>query len=230
MAFVNDFLKSLAMPIGDLAKWLEEEHQIPVHITIGKWNEITGMQVVIDDDDNSATCEEVEDQTINIGKKNNTTKNTNMCLVSNTCQHVFIAGNRKGQQCTTKPKGGNDRCSAHKLKVKKSPEIEKKQIKTKKRPIKKVKSKEVVKTDSESEISDNEEPQIAGPSTRSEKKIPASDSESEIFNSDNEEEPQIAGPSTRSEKKIPAFDSESECKDENSTSKRKTLRKRNDSD
>lgn len=174
MAFVNDFLKSLAMPIGDLAKWLEEEHQVPVSDTIEKWNELTGMQVVVNN--NTTTCEEVEEQTVNIGKKNVPKNNA---LIPTKCQHVFIAGNRKGQQCTTKPKGDNDRCSAHKIKVKKggqsnSDDEPAAQVKTlKKRPVKKIKSKEIIKTGSDSE----EETVV--PVTKPKKKIPISDSESE---------------------------------------------------
>jgi hypothetical protein len=185
MAFVNDFLKSLAMPIGDLAKWLEEEHQVSVSDTIEKWNELTGMQVVVSD--NSTTCEEVEEQTVNINKKNVVKNNA---LIS-TCQHVFIAGHRKGQQCTTKPKGGNDRCSAHKIKV--SDNESATQVKTlKKRTVKKIKSKEIVKTDSESETP-----------------------KKSMFDTDSEEETETVVPVTKKpKKKIPISDSESEPEDE----------------
>lgn len=194
MAFVNDFLKSLAMPIGDLAKWLEEEHRVPVSDTIEKWNELTGMQVVVND---TTTCEEVEEQTVNIGKKTVPKNNT---LVSTTCQHVFIAGNRKGQQCTTKPKGGNDRCSAHKIKVKKgqsnSDDEPAAQATTlKKRPVKKIKSKEIVKTDSESESETKKNPKS-------------------MFDTDSEEETEtvVVPPATKPKKKIPDSESESEDK------------------
>lgn len=151
MSFVNDFLKSVAMPIGDLAKWLEEEHQVPAVSTIEKWNELTGMKVTIDE--NSIDCEEVEDQTINIKKKkSNSPSPTVEHLDSILCQHIFIAGNRKGQQCTTKPKGGNDRCSAHKMKVKKGDISDPETSKPIKRPVKKViKTKKGKKTDSESD-------------------------------------------------------------------------------
>lgn len=205
MAFVNDFLKSLAMPIGDLAKWLEEEHRVPVSDTIEKWNELTGMQVVVNN--NTTTCEEVEEQTVNIGKKNVPKNNA---LIPTTCQHVFIAGNRKGQQCTTKPKGGNDRCSAHKIKVKKggqsnSDDEPAAQVKTlKKRPVKKIKSKEIVKTDSESET----------------KKNPRS-----MFDTDSEEETETVVPVTKPKKKIPISDSESESEDEKPAPKKKPQKK-----
>ncbi len=118
MAFVNDFMRTLALPIADLAKWLEVEHQISVSITIAKWNELTGMKVTVDE--NSASCDNVEDQTINVKKVVKKAADTTNAaeLDPILCQHVFIAGQRKGQQCSTKPKGGKDRCSAHKLKIK----------------------------------------------------------------------------------------------------------------
>jgi hypothetical protein len=28
-----------------LAKWFEEEHQVPINTTIKKWNELTGMNI-----------------------------------------------------------------------------------------------------------------------------------------------------------------------------------------
>jgi hypothetical protein len=166
MAFVNDFLKSLAMPIGDLAKWLEEEHQVPVKTTIEKWNELTGMNITT-----SGDVDDVVDQTINIDKK----KNSPSGLDPKTCQHVFIAGKRKNQQCTTKPKGGNDRCSSHKNKVKKGESSNSDPETPKKKQVKKVvKSKETVQTDSDSESEDD-----------APKKKPVKKS---VFDADTEEE------------------------------------------
>lgn len=121
MSLLNDFLKSLTMPVGDLAKWLYEEHQVPVNDTIAKWNSLTGMKITIEED--VVNCEEVADQTIAIKNKNQNVNNiqldpNNIQLDPKLCQHIFIAGKRRNQQCTTKPKGGNDRCSAHKAKPK----------------------------------------------------------------------------------------------------------------
>jgi len=114
MSLLNDFLKSLTMPVGDLAKWLYEEHQVPVNDTIAKWNSLTGMKITIEED--VVNCEEVADQTIAIKNKNQNVNNIQ--LNPKLCQHIFIVGKRRNQQCTTKPKGGNDRCSAHKAKPK----------------------------------------------------------------------------------------------------------------
>ena len=200
MAFVNDFLKSLAMPIGDLAKWLEEEHQVPVKTTIEKWNSLTGMNITTTGD-----VDDVVDQTINIEKK----KKSSNGLDPKACQHVFIAGKRKGQQCTTKPKGDNDRCSSHKNKVKKGESSNSDQETPKKRQVKKVvKSKETVQTDSESE---DDTP----------KKKPVKKS---VFDADTEEEPK---PVTKPQKKIPpsSSGSESESDDEKPAPKKKSQKK-----
>jgi hypothetical protein len=66
-------------------------------------------------------CEEVADQnvTISLASASNQ-KVSGPPIVSGLCQHIFLVGNRKGQQCTTKPKGGNNKCCAHKTKVKKT--------------------------------------------------------------------------------------------------------------
>jgi hypothetical protein len=176
MTFVNNFMKTLSIPIGALAQWLETEHQVPVSSTIEKWNELTGMKVTIDE--NSTGCEEVVDQTIVIGSKKPVTADTTTLngtmLDPLLCQHVFIAGQRKGQQCCTKPKGGKDRCSAHKLKIPRTnpllsdgSEGEKNKSKIRKVP----KSKEIVPSDSESD-SDIEKVPLP-PKKKIEKKVPA---------------------------------------------------------
>lgn len=165
MNIVNVFLKSLTIPVADLAKWLEEEHQIPIQDTITKWNELTHMQVVIDNEDNSITCQTVVDQTVQIEKTTNQQKSR---LNPVLCQHVFIVGTRKGQQCTTKPKSGNNRCGAHKSKAEKS----------KKKRTSRVKSNTIVKSDSESDD------HIANPQL--------SESDSEVSSSKNKSHNKIA--------------------------------------
>lgn len=231
MALINNFLKSLAMPVGDLAKWLEEEHQISVIETISKWNELTGMQISIDED-GSVDCEEVEDQTININNKKvgKPTLATGK-LDPKLCQHVFVAGGRKGQQCTTKPKGGkSDRCSAHKIKAKKSDSdsdanTPKKQVKkVVKKQVKKAPKKQVKTDDSENEAknsSDEEESEVeTAVKPKQQKKIPKSDSENEESDKDHsdsdsesEEEdkpaPKKPAPKKKIQKKVPPSDVES---------------------
>jgi len=188
MAFVNNFLNSLTIPVGELAKWLEREHNIPLEVTISKWNTITGINVVIEED-KSFSCENVDDQTINIKTGNADT--------TNLCQHVFKVGPRKGQQCTTKTRNGSEKCGAHKKvaspKEKKAEKnSEKKSKKEKKEPTnKKFTSPEFVPTsDSESETSEpiTKKNGEKKPTKVVKKKIPYSDSEHSDVSENDEDE------------------------------------------
>jgi hypothetical protein len=151
MTFVHNFLKNIALPIGDLARWLEIEHKIPLSTTMEKWNELTGMKITTD---NSSSCAEKggenfkSDSSEVVENMKNLTKtevkervksfmdqglvDTGHTLIVTQkskdgpldpllCQHVFIAGRRKGQQCFIKPNGGKDRCSSHKIKIRPEP-------------------------------------------------------------------------------------------------------------
>jgi hypothetical protein len=182
MAFVNDFLKSLAIPVCDLADWLEKDHNIPIIETIKKWNEITGMKVTTD-----KNCKEVVDQTVSVVRSNQKSASSNL----NQCQHVFLVGNRKGQQCSTKPKGGNNKCCAHKTKPK--------------------------KTDANRSDSDASRPQSAegrrveGRDKRFKKKTL---SKSECDDSESDAEKQLPQITKKTEKKIPLSSSDSDTDDE----------------
>jgi outer membrane biosynthesis protein TonB len=193
MAFVNNFLKALTMPIGDLAKWLEEEHRVPAADTIEKWNELTGMKVTMEED-NSVDCEDVEDQTINIEK--------NRKIVTNTlvCQHVFLTGLRKGQQCTIRPKDG-DRCSAHKNKEKKEPKP-KKEHKPRKNQ-----SKEIIEEEDEKSDSDSEQP------PKKETKVPDSDGEESEPEKKRKPAPKKKGPKRKMTMKVPDSDDDNDSSD-----------------
>jgi hypothetical protein len=200
MTFVNNFLKTLAIPIGDLANWLEAEHHIPASATIDKWNELTGMKVTIDE--NSTSCEELDNQIVNVNKKPSrlaTTCNGNL-LDPQLCQHVFIAGHRKGQQCSTKPKGGKDRCSAHKLKIPKTTNIDTSELEPKK-SIKSSKSKETIQSDSEDDDFSEPARKVPLPKKKLEKKVPlSSDSEDDDF---SEPARKVPLPKKKLEKKVP---------------------------
>lgn len=194
MSLLNDFLKSLCMPVGDLAKWLYEEHQVPVNDTIAKWNSLTGMKITIEED--VVNCEEVADQTIAIKNKNQNVNNIQ--LDPKLCQHIFIAGKRRNQQCTTKPKGGNDRCSAHKAKpkAKTSPIASPKVAPKKKKAYYSSEEEEDVESEAEVEKkdvpeSDDEEPEVAV------KKSPQKSVDSE------EEEPKVEKRKKKTVKKSP---------------------------
>lgn len=193
MAFVNNFLKALTMPIGDLAKWLEEEHQVPAADTIEKWNELTGMKVTMEED-NSVDCEDVEDQTINIEK--------NQKIVTNTlvCQHVFLTGLRKGQQCTIRPKDG-DRCSAHKNKEKKEPKPKKERKPGKNQP------KEIIEEEDEKSDSDSEHP------PKKETKVPDSGGEESEPEKKQKPAPKKKGPKRKMTPKVPDSDDDNDSSD-----------------
>jgi hypothetical protein len=192
MSLLNDFLKSLTMPIDDLAKWLYEEHQVPVNDTIAKWNSLTGMKITIEED--VVNCEEVADQTIAIKNKNQNVNNIQ--LDPKLCQHIFITGKRRNQQCTTKPKGGNDRCNAHKAKAKTSPITSPKVAPKKKKAYYSSKEEEDVESEAEVEKKDEEkEPEVPV------KKSP----QKSVFDTDSEEEeePKVEKKKKKAIKKSP---------------------------
>jgi hypothetical protein len=182
MSLLNDFLKSLTMPVGDLAKWLYEEHQVPVNDTIAKWNSLTGMKITIEED--VVNCEEVADQTITIKNKNQNVNNIQ--LDPKLCQHLFIAGKRRNQQCTTKPKGGNDRCSAHKAKPKaKTSPITSPKVASKKK--KAYYSNEEEDAESEAEVEKKDAPESDDEEKEPEVPVKKSPQKS-VFDTDSEEE------------------------------------------
>jgi hypothetical protein len=196
MAFVNDFLKSLAIPVCDLANWLEKEHNIPTVETIKKWNEITGMKVTTD-----KNCQEIVDQIVAV-RPNQKSASSSAELNPNQCQHVFLVGNRKGQQCSTKPKGGNSKCCAHKNKPKKTDanrsdsDVRDNDKKFKKKTL----SKSEVDDDSESDTTEKQPPPKQH--RKMNKKIPLSSDDS---TDDDEEKKVIATLKKKKEtkKKVP---------------------------
>jgi len=200
MSFVNDFLKSLAIPVSDLAAWLEREHRIPLADTIGKWNELTGMKVTMD-----GSCEEVAGQTVSLAPSTSGTLVPG--LNPDLCQHVFIAGNRKGQQCGTKPKGkdNGNRCSAHKIREKKKNLLEEYE-KAKKKPT----------ALSEFETDDEQVKEAEAPKKKPvvKKKVPPSSSNSD----DSDAEPEEAEAPKKKpvgKKKVPPSSSNSDDSDAN---------------
>jgi hypothetical protein len=176
------------MPVGDLAKWLYEEHQVPVNDTIAKWNSLTGMKITIEED--VVNCEEVADQTIAIKNKNQNVNNIQ--LNPKLCQHIFIAGKRRNQQCTTKPKGGNDRCSAHKAKpkAKTSPITSPKVAPKKKKAYYSSEEEEDVESGAEVEKKDVPESGVSeSDDEEKEPEVPVKKSpQKSIFDTDSEEE------------------------------------------
>jgi hypothetical protein len=115
MALIMDFAKTIAQPIGELAVWLEETYNVDRTQVSQKWSELTGMKLVIQDEEEDAVG------TVSAaGRRSASVSSTASSKAA--CKHVFMVGEKKGQQCTTKPKNGAEYCSAHKPKKPKDSE------------------------------------------------------------------------------------------------------------
>lgn len=109
-----EIMKTIANPIGELAIWLEETYQVNACETIEKWHELTGMKITVEEGEVSHD----EVQSLDVNLANNPKSNKKIPKIKNkdVCWHVFSSGQRAGEQCTTKPKGGAQYCSAHRPK------------------------------------------------------------------------------------------------------------------
>lgn len=107
-----EIMKTIAQPIGELAVWLEETYQVEASETIAKWHELTGMKITIKE---SGEVSHDEVQSLNVDSTKNV-KSKKIPKTKDVCQHIFLSGQKVGEQCTTKPKGGASYCSAHRPK------------------------------------------------------------------------------------------------------------------
>lgn len=180
MALIMEIMKTIANPIGELAVWLEETYQVEVSETIEKWYELTGMKISVNIE-GEVTHEKVESLDVNLTDNPKTNKKIPKIKSKDVCMHIFSNGQKAGEQCTTKPKGGAQYCSAHRPKdsvksAKKAPkkkdvkvdhidsEFESSNEEVPKEPKepKKIKEKKVTKKQKKSEDnSDDEVPQVA---------------------------------------------------------------------
>src|SRR5574344_1387378 len=114
MALIMEIMKTIANPIGELAVWLEETYQVEVCETIEKWHELTGMKITVEEGKVSHN----EVKSLDVNMTNNPKSNKKIPKIKNkdTCVHIFSNGQRAGEQCTIKPKGGAEYCSAHRPK------------------------------------------------------------------------------------------------------------------
>jgi len=112
MALIMEVMKTIAQPVAELALWLEETYQVDINETIAKWRELTGMKITVKESEVSA--EEVESVNVETSKKVKVSKK--IPKTKDVCQHIFLSGQKTGEQCSTKPKGGATFCSAHKPK------------------------------------------------------------------------------------------------------------------
>ena len=169
MALVLEIMKTIATPIGELALWLEETYQINIDEVIGKWKELTGMNITVKE--NVFSHDEVDsEESVTMVRK---VKKIPKIKTKDTCQHTFLSGQKAGEQCTTKPKNGAAFCSAHKPKdsvtsVKDNTKI-KDNTKSKKKVVKKQSKKSAKDEEEEEEIAKpllkkKEKKEKAGPS------------------------------------------------------------------
>ncbi|CCV02002.1 hypothetical protein IIV22A_158R [Invertebrate iridescent virus 22] len=146
MALIMEIMKTIAQPIGELAIWLEETYQVDVNETIEKWHELTGMNITIKEGQISHN----EVQSLNVNSTSSSKSNKKIPKTKDVCQHIFLSGQKVGEQCTTKPKGGATYCSAHRpkdsVKSNKSAKATKKEVKK----IEKINSE--FESDSEPEV------------------------------------------------------------------------------
>lgn len=112
MALIMEIMKTIAQPIGELAVWLEETYQVDVSETVAKWHELTGMNITVKEGEVAHN----EVQSLNVDSTKSPKSNKKIPKTKDVCQHVFQSGQRVGEQCVTKPKGGAIYCSAHKPK------------------------------------------------------------------------------------------------------------------
>ena len=112
MALVMNIMELIAQPIGELADWLQTTYQINSDEVLGKWKELSGMNITIVEGE--VVSDKVE--AVNIKSAKNNKLNKKIPKTKELCQHTFLSGSKIGEQCTTKPKGGAIYCSAHKPK------------------------------------------------------------------------------------------------------------------
>lgn len=106
-----EIMKTIADPVSQLALWLEETYQVDIAETIAKWHELTGMNITVKEGE--VSYDKVQSLDVDSTKS---PKSKKIPRTKDVCQHIFLSGNKAGEQCTTKPKGGATHCSAHRSK------------------------------------------------------------------------------------------------------------------
>lgn len=129
MTLIMEIMKTIAQPIGELAIWIEETYQVDVNEIIDKWSQLTGMNITIQEGEISYD----KVQSLTVTSTSSTKSNKKIPKTKDVCQHIFLSGQKVGEQCTTKPKGGAVYCSAHRpkdsVKSNKGSKVSKKEVK-----------------------------------------------------------------------------------------------------
>lgn len=141
MALIMEIMKTIARPIGELAMWLEETYQVDAGETIEKWHQLTGMNITVKEGE--VSHEQV--QSLNVDSTSEKKSNKKIPKTKDVCKHIFLSGQKVGEQCTTKPKGGATYCSAHR------PKDSVKSVTSKKGKKKEVKKVEKINSEFESD-------------------------------------------------------------------------------
>jgi len=113
MALIMEVMKTIAHPVGELLVWLEDTYEVSTNETIAKWHELTGMKITITE---TGDVSHNEVQSLDVDSTKSPKSNKKIPKTKDVCQHIFLSGQKVGEQCTTKPKGGAVYCSAHKPK------------------------------------------------------------------------------------------------------------------
>jgi hypothetical protein len=135
MALIMEIMKTIADPIAELSVWIEETYNVDSSQIMSKWRELTGMNI-------SITNGQVSHDKVQSLEVDSTTspKSKKIPRTKDVCQHIFMGGQKVGEQCSTKPKGGASFCSAHRPKDSVTKSSKDKEIKsTKKKEKKEVK-------------------------------------------------------------------------------------------
>jgi hypothetical protein len=146
MALITEIMQTIAQPISELAIWLDETYQVDINLTISKWLELTGMNITVKN--NEIALHEV--QSLNIDSTKSPKSNKKIPKTKDVCQHIFLSGQKTGEQCTTKPKNGAIYCSAHR------PKNSVKSVKTNKKKV--VKNVEKIDSEFASDSEDENKP------------------------------------------------------------------------
>jgi hypothetical protein len=113
MALITDVMKTIANPVNKLILWLEETYKVDRDETMAKWFDISGMKITAGEvADISGTKSEVKGE-----YSSATPKSKKIPKTKALCQYTFTSGQKTGEQCSTKPKGGADFCSTHRPKT-----------------------------------------------------------------------------------------------------------------
>lgn len=107
---MEEIMVIIARPLGRLVCWLEKNYNVDRSEIYTKWKDLSGIDIVTEEEEDEDDRQSISNSTtpVKLNKKIPKTKKV--------CQHIFLSGQKAGEQCSTKPKGGASFCSAHRPK------------------------------------------------------------------------------------------------------------------